>query len=335
MEHNNFIEIHHNYPGGLPAYSRQTIQLIKSNDPRVVRVHTENILNQGDDAAAKSFADALRGNTQLRYLCFGCHTSEPERVDMILSALTETKVMKIEIWPMTSPNVRQEICLNHHATRIGKTINSIPFLIRLGLQRCSLGPSTAISLADNIARNKSVEHIDLSDNAIGDDGAIAFATALRTNKRLKELILDGNPLTTSGQMALRNSIYDDSSLDALENSNHVIQTFFNSNPRSIFGKSMLNDCFHSLAANLRCHSEKRAITKKIHRYMQKKYGVKLQYQSILGIQTGLMPYLLSLIARRCDVGTMYDIIRHMPHLTETGSSSDCNLKNELRSLKLH
>ena len=319
MNQASFVEIHENFPGGLAAYRRQTIHRINSNDPRVIQVHIDNILSQ-DEGDVESFASALRGNTHLKYVCFGNDEYDMDHLDKVLSALAETKVIEIGIWELlaSSSTSRRVICSNYYATRIGETIESMPMITKLVFRGCSLGPPTAISLAENITGNKTLEHIDLSGNAIGDDGAIALATALRKNNVLKELILDNNELSVSGQSALRNSIYDDSSFDALEDSNHTIQTFFFFTPRSVFGKAVMNDCFHSLAANLRSRSKKEAITKKIQRYLRKKHSVKLHHQSFLSMQTGVMPNLLGFISLRCDIRTMYDIIRHMPHLLELG-----------------
>jgi len=337
MNQANFAEIHRNYPGGLSAYSRQTIQRIKSNDPRVIQVHIDNILSQDEDDA-ESFANALRGNNHLKYVCFGNDDYDSDHIDFVLSALTETKVIEIGIWPLaaSSNTSRRVVCSNYYAMRIGETIKLMPMINKLGFRGCSLGSATAISLAENLAGNKTLEHIDLSGNAIGDDGAIAFAIALRTNNTLKELVLDENQLSVSGQRALRNSIYDDSSFDALEDSNHTIQSFFSSSPRSVFGKAVMNDCFHSLAANLRSRSEKEAVTKKIHRYLRKKHRVKLQHQSFLCMQIAVMPHLLGFISTRCDVETMRDIIRHMPHLLEMGGKQNGadELNEQLGLLKI-
>lgn len=147
------------------------------------------------------------------------------------------------------------------------------------------------------------------------------------------MILDNNKLSESGQMALRNSIYDDSSFDALEDCNHTIHSFFIDSPRNVFGKAVMNDCFHSLAANLRSRSRKEAITKKIHRYLQKKHNVKLRHQSFLGMQAGAMTFLLGFISTRCAVGTMHDIIRHMPHLLEMGGKVNKNKNCADRRMK--
>ena len=294
---------------------------IFKNDPRVIQVHIDNILSEDN---AELFANSLVGNTHLQYVCFGNDEYDSDHVDMILSALTETNVIGIGIWPLAANTVSRRviICSNYYATRIGETIESMPMINRLEFRGCSLGPSTAISLAENIIGNKTLDHIDLSDNTIGDDGAIAFANALHKNNTLKELILDNNTLSLIGQRALRNSIFDDSSFDALEDSNHTIQTFFAARPTTVLGRAVMNDCFHSLAANLRSRSKKEAITKKIHRYLKKKYGVKLRHQSVLGMRNEVMPHLLGFVSMRCDVETMRDIIRHMPHLLEMGGKLD-------------
>eukprot|EP00986_Skeletonema_menzelii_P017720 scaffold21332_cov197-Skeletonema_menzelii.AAC.8 len=90
MNQASFVEIHENFPGGLAAYRRQTIHRINSNDPRVIQVHIDNILSQ-DEGDVESFASALRGNTHLKYVCFGNDEYDMDHLDTVLSALAETK----------------------------------------------------------------------------------------------------------------------------------------------------------------------------------------------------------------------------------------------------
>eukprot|EP00986_Skeletonema_menzelii_P010962 scaffold5481_cov80-Skeletonema_menzelii.AAC.1 len=90
MNQASFVEIHENFPGGLAAYRRQTIHRINSNDPRVIQVHIDNILSQ-DEGDVESFASALRGNTYLKYVCFGNDEYDMDHLDKVLSALAETK----------------------------------------------------------------------------------------------------------------------------------------------------------------------------------------------------------------------------------------------------
>ena len=337
MDERDFVEINRSYPGGTQAYCRETIPRIARNDPYVTQIHIDNILEQGHETAV-SFAKALRGNTNVKVVCFGINHNDV--FDLILSALTETQVEEIGIWPLagTLPTRSERaVCANYYATKIAKTINFIPKVRKLVLSRCMIGPNTAMSLADNIAENKTLLHIDLSDNAIGDDGAAAFAHALLKNNTLKELSLDNNQISTQGQIALRNSIFDTSSFDALENCNHTLQSFFNGSPRNVFGKAVMNDCFHSLAANLRSKTRKEAITMKIHRCLQKKYKVKLQHQSFSCMQSGVMPHLLAFISQRCVVATMYDIIRGFPNLLEMdqcNKSGNDELNDKLGTLKI-
>lgn len=126
------------------------------------------------------------------------------------------------------------------------------------------------------------------------------------NRSLRELVLDNNGISARGQLSLRNAIFDDSSFNALEQSNHILQSYFY-NPRSVFGRAVMNDVLSSHAANLRCRSTKAAVTKKLKRVLHKKYRVMLRFESFLGVESTVLPHVLGWIARRCDVQMMYEL----------------------------
>ena len=61
----------------------------------------------------------------------------------------------------------------------------------------------------------------LRSNKLNDNDAIHLADALRHNRTLDSLFLQGNEFTSLGEDVLKKVIYDDSSLNAVSDSNHV------------------------------------------------------------------------------------------------------------------
>ena len=56
----------------------------------------------------------------------------------------------------------------------------------------------AIAICEGMAKNCSIEKLDLSWNGFADEGAAAMGKALKTNSTLKELDLSHNRITKSG-----------------------------------------------------------------------------------------------------------------------------------------
>jgi hypothetical protein len=116
--------------------------------------------------------------------------------------------------------------------------------------------------------------------------------------------MDANDITPRGQRELRNAIYDDSSFAALGGSNHILESYFH-NPRSVFGPCVMNDVLAALASNLRSKSARQAVTKKLTRLLQRRYGVRLQGTSFLNVESVFMPPILEWVAGKCDLDTIY------------------------------
>jgi len=278
------------------------IHRVKSNDPLLIELSIGDIAH--DKRTAILLAEALRGNTHLRYVTFREYVYDIDHFHIILSALPETKVSKISV----SPRFQMLPYEGAYAMVVGKQLinSSLHSLTKLDLNACHIGSSGAIVLSAMLANNHTLTELYLPDNEIGDEGAVAMAHMLKNeNRSLKEVTLDNNGITAYGQRALRNAIFDDSSFEALEKSNHVLQSYFCS-PRSVFGKTVMNDILSSHAANLRSKSTKAAVTKKLKRMLQKKYRVKLHFESFLGMETDLMPYVLGWIAQKCDLQMIYE-----------------------------
>ena len=77
------------------------------------------------------------------------------------------------------------------------------------------------TLFDVIKHHPNLMILRLDDNKLDDEDAINLADALRYNRVLCELSLRGNEFTHLGEDVLKKVIYDDSSLNAAADSNHV------------------------------------------------------------------------------------------------------------------
>lgn len=246
-------------------------------------------------------SEALRGNTQIKRVTFREYSYPQEHINIILDALVETRVHKISVGPQSQILAYD----GRYAMAVSKKAQSISSLVKLDLNMCKLGPTSAVTLAGVLASNRTLSHVMLQECQICDEGAVAIGYMLKhKNRTLKEVILDTNNISSYGQMALRNAIYDDSSFSAMEKSNHVLQSYFY-NPRSVFGPVVMNDVLSSNAANLRSKSGKTAITKKLKRMLQKKYKVKLHFDTFLNTETEVMPNVLGWMTTKCDLDMVY------------------------------
>ena len=132
-------------------------------------------------------------------------------------------------------------------TRLTTAIKSHPNLKRLVLASCGIGNSKTmlscirnkslvnIDLASNgittsgaayiskflaKAKNRCVKQLSLEDNKFNDKDALLFASALKLNKTLTLLNLKKNDISQKGLNVLKKSLFDESSLNAMADSNH-------------------------------------------------------------------------------------------------------------------
>ena len=76
-------------------------------------------------------------------------------------------------------------------------------------------------LSDFLATDPPLKELDLSENNdLSDNDAALFANALRSNTSLRMLNLDGTSITNVGGESFRNVLHDNSTLNAVSDSNH-------------------------------------------------------------------------------------------------------------------
>ena len=81
----------------------------------------------------------------------------------------------------------------------------------------------AIKIAEYIERNTTMMCLHLYGNLLNDDDAVIISRALQENYKLFSLHIYWNNFTSVGVKALFSSVFDNSSLNAIFDSNHVLK----------------------------------------------------------------------------------------------------------------
>jgi Ran GTPase-activating protein (RanGAP) involved in mRNA processing and transport len=100
--------------------------------------------------------------------------------------------------------------------------NTMKGVSLLSLNSNDIENSGAVVICNVLSTNPShLTKLMVTSNEINDEGATLFAEALRTNTSLKDLFLRGNDISKAGEIALRKTVFNDTTLITLFNSNHT------------------------------------------------------------------------------------------------------------------
>jgi len=80
----------------------------------------------------------------------------------------------------------------------------------------------AVKIAEYLGSNPPIQRIDLDHNRLNDDDAILISQALKRNTNLRRIDLLSNNFTSIGVKALLTCVFDSSSLNAISESNHIL-----------------------------------------------------------------------------------------------------------------
>ena len=111
----------------------------------------------------------------------------------------------------------------------------------INFANCGVKTNGQSTLFDVIKFHPNLEWLSLDNSNLNDGDAIHLADALRHNRTLEKLYLDGNDITRSGDKVLWKVIYDDSSLNAVADSNHVCKIDGSADPSSVHHLFCCND----------------------------------------------------------------------------------------------
>ena len=100
----------------------------------------------------------------------------------------------------------------------------------------------AVKIAEYLDDDPLLNRLSLDHNRLNDDDAILFSQALKRNTNLRHMDLKGNSFTSIGVKALLTCVFDNSTLNAISESNHTltrINMFHNHNDKLAFCTEIL------------------------------------------------------------------------------------------------
>jgi len=146
--------------------------------------------------------------------------------------------------------------------------------------------------------------MSLSHNSISDNGALVLASALKENTRLRRLDLSHNDITEEGGKTLLNSVFNQTSMDSIIESNHtcIIHAWDFTNKESFNQRSDLE--LEALCINEDDISTKQKIRKKVVLALCGVDGELFDLSQLNDLPLPIMPRVLELIQEHTRMRTM-------------------------------
>jgi Ran GTPase-activating protein (RanGAP) involved in mRNA processing and transport len=230
-----------------------------------------------------SLSKLVEVSSDLQFVCL-----EHNRIDNMESACCLSRALK-------SHTVIDQLYLSH--CNLGSSPEVLSVILQADVNRIILEHNNidslgAVKIAEYLEGDPSMQSIDLDHNRLNDDDAILISHALKRNTNLHRIYLRLNNLTSTGVKALLTCVFDNSSLNAISESNHNliemnIYTYSSDN-------SCLQDCIDRLLELDRMQ--------KIMLALQDKDSL-LQY--LENVPVKLMPEVLAFPLRQVDHHRQY------------------------------
>ncbi|KAK1739049.1 leucine-rich repeat protein [Skeletonema marinoi] len=174
--------------------------------------------DNGDGAPGGMSVDAIisivESNKRLRKLEIGRNRIGRVHIERLCSAVQNHALVQLDLSYCLAPGIGDEIltCL--------LTIGDLK-LEKLVMSSNNITTAVGTLLADFLASNPRLKELVLEEDYLNDSDVALIANALRSNTTLKYLRIDSNNITKVGEESLRLVLYDESSLNAVADSNHT------------------------------------------------------------------------------------------------------------------
>eukprot|EP00985_Skeletonema_marinoi_P025984 scaffold19645_cov73-Skeletonema_marinoi.AAC.1 len=181
--------------------------------------------NGEDDPAGMSvdaIVDIVESNKHLRELEIRRNRIFRVHIERLCSAVRTHALVELDLSNCFEPGIGDAMltCL--------LTIDDLKLEnLYMCLNNITSGVSTV--LADFLATNPRMKHLNLEHNNLNDSDAALIANALRSNSTLRSLNLYRNGFTDVGAESMRLVLCDDSSLNTVADSNHTCAVDLGSN----------------------------------------------------------------------------------------------------------
>jgi hypothetical protein len=172
-------------------------------------------------------------------------------------------------------------------------------LERLVMSCNNITSSVTALVSDFLATDPPLKKLDLSQNDLNDNDAALLANALRSNKLLRMLHLDFTDITNVGGESFRLALNDDSTLNAVSDSNHSC-TVYLSNVRSSWNNGMnyefMNDLDRAKKSN-RAH--------KIYKLLSSRHKSMSNAQHFGDTDVNVLPHMVEAVQKYAEPDTDY------------------------------
>jgi hypothetical protein len=180
------------------------------------RLHFTNIHN-GDGRRGGMSVDAIidivESNKHLRQLEIGKNRIENQHIERLCSAVHNHHLVELYLDDSFEPGIGDQMLTS-------LLTNDDLKLERLDMSSNNITSGVSTSLANFLATNPRLIELNLSSNHLNDSDAVLIANALRSNTALISLDLSDNSITIVGAEAFRLVLCNESSLNAVADSNH-------------------------------------------------------------------------------------------------------------------
>ena len=171
----------------------------------------------------QSFAKSIKRNSALEQLTWsGTRIPSDQHADLLIRSIIDNRSIN---------TVRLRDCFGQEGANGSRALTTLmasgrPFHM---LDFDFNGLSGIHDVAAALTTNPPIKILNLSRNELHDSDAELIAQALKHNTNLREFYINGNKITSSGFDKIRATIYDPSSLKAMESCNHTCWVGFAGN----------------------------------------------------------------------------------------------------------
>jgi len=159
--------------------------------------------------------DIVESNKLLRKLEIRRNRIGIDHIERLCSAVhTHPALVELEVFNCFEPGIGD--------TMLTSLLTSDDLkLEKLVMFSNNITSAVSTVLADFLASNPRLKELDLEEDNLNDSDVALIANALRSNTTLRTLRLIENNITKVGKESLRLVLYDESSLNAVADSNHI------------------------------------------------------------------------------------------------------------------
>ena len=131
-----------------------------------------------------------------------------------------------------SRSLKSHTCINHldlsHCD-LGSTPEILSVILQSDVEHIYLDNNNidslgAVKIAEYLESDPPIKFLSLDHNRLDDDDAVLISQALKKNTNLHRINLHSNNFTSIGVKALLTCVFDGSSLNAISESNHTLES---------------------------------------------------------------------------------------------------------------